>query len=270
MDKQNYPRLIIVALFVSIAYIQTFIWLIIRWIDNNSYYTHGFLIPLISTIIVYSKRRELSKIKIKPDNSGWSFFITGIFIHILSSIWQVGFSSGFSLIIVLIGIVLLFLGKEFFKHIWFPLFFLCFMIPLPLVFISVLAFKLKILASYIAVLVVNSFGMNAVREGSIIKTMNSYLVLEDPCSGMRSLITLVALAALIAYLSKMSIVKKTVLVFLSIPVAIITNTIRILALALAIEIYGMGLAFAITDRVIGLLVFIFALLGLFFLRSELK
>ncbi|MCM8782511.1 MAG: exosortase/archaeosortase family protein, partial [Candidatus Omnitrophica bacterium] len=98
--------------------------------------------------------------------------------------------------------------------------------------------------------------------GSIIRTLHSYLVVEDPCSGIRSLIALIALGALMAYFIKISKIKRAVLFLSSVPIAIATNIIRIVALTLASEMYGSKFAMGWFHDAMGILVFALAFLGL--------
>ena len=136
------------------------------------------------------------------------------------------------------------------------------MIPLPIITIVNLSFKLQIFAAQVAAIIVNKLGIQAIREGSVIKTAHSYLIVTDSCSGIRSLITLVGLGALIAYFSNISKTKKAILFLSSVPIAIFLNVIRIASLALVNELYGPKLATGIFHNIIGVLVFVFALLGL--------
>lgn len=261
--KQEGIKLTLLSLLTAIMYIPTFAWMVERWTVADTYYSHGFLVPLISGIIVWQKRKELANIKPEGISSGWLFFIFGILIHLISAAWEVYFSSGFSLLLVLTGLILLFFGREFLRKILFALLFLIFMIPLPMVLISNLSFRLKILASQISVFIVkNLFGMPVIREGSVIKTAQTYLVVEDPCSGIRSLIALIALGVLMAYFSKLTKSKKIILFLSSIPIALLSNIFRIVVLILVSEIYGAQVATGKFHDVMGILVFVFAFLGL--------
>jgi exosortase len=252
------------------VYIPVFIWMSARWSTADTYYSHGMLIPFISIFLVWRKRKELNQIKFKPTRKGWLFFIPGIAVYIISSLFGVYFSAGFSLLLVLAGLILLFLGRQFLKKLLFPLFFLGFMIPLPMVAIANISFRLKILASQGAVFLVNRIGLPAIREGSVIKTAHSYLVVEDPCSGIRSLIALIALGTLMAYLSRLSRIKKIVLFLASIPIAIFSNVIRIAALTLVSEMYGSKVATGTFHDVMGVMVFIIAFLGLVLVGKALE
>jgi len=271
MKKQDLIKLSALFILAMISYIPTFAWMVDRWSVKDTYYSHGFLVPFIIAFIVWLKRGELAKLKIQPaNNMGWAFFITGISIHALSALWRVYFSSGFSLILVIIGLVLLFLGKTFLRKLLFPIFFLLFMIPLPLVAIANISFKLKIFASQISTAILNGLGVAAIRDGSVIKTMHSYLVVEDPCSGIRSLIALIALGALMAYFSNISRTRKAVLFVSAIPIAIAGNVIRIVGLSLVSEMYGAKWATGLFHDTMGILVFVFAFFSLLIIGKLLE
>ena len=96
----------------------------------------------------------------------------------------------------------------------------------------------------------------------MIKTLHSQVMVEDPCSGIRSLISLIALGALMAYFSDLSRKRKIALFISSVPIAVSTNIIRIVALTLASEMYGDKFATGTFHNIMGVLVFIFAFAGL--------
>jgi exosortase len=262
MKKDDSVKLIVLFSLVTIVYFPTFMWMVERWTAADTAYSHGFLVPLISIFVIWQKRKRLRELTINPDFSGWLFFLLGISIHMISALWQVYFSSGFSLILVLTGLILLFLGKEYLRQLLFSILFLALMVPLPIITIANLSFQLKIFAAQIATVIMNIFGVQAIRDGSIIKTAHSYLVVTDACSGIRSLITLIAMGILIAYFNNIAKPKKVILFFSSIPLAIIANVIRITSLSLVNEAYGAKLATGVFHNIMGILVFLFAFLGL--------
>jgi exosortase len=262
MKKENLVQLSAIAFLVTVTYIPTFGWMYERWTAAETYYSHGFLIPIISVFLVWHKRKELALLSPAPARLGWAFFITGILVHSISALWQVYFSSGYSLIPVIMGLVLLFLGTQFLRKLLFPILFLGFMVPLPLDSIANMSFRLKIFASQLSVLAVNAMGVAAVREGSIIKTAHSYLVVEDPCSGLRSLIALIALGCLMASFCKLSLTKKIIFYILSIPIAVLSNVIRIIALTLVAEVYGSKVATGLFHDTMGVIVFVIAFICL--------
>lgn len=267
MKKGDSVKLGILAVLVGIAYVPTFRWMIGRWTGIETYYSHGFLVLPISIFLVWLKRKQLAQLQPKPHAVGWVFFGAGVLVHAVSMSLQVYFSSGFSLMLVLVGLVLLFLGKEWLKALWFPIAFLLFMLPLPLVAIANIAFRLKIFAAQAATAIVRAMGVPVVREGSMIRTMHAHLMVEDPCSGIRSLIALIALGALMAYFSQASKLKKVFLFASSVPIAVGANVFRIVALTLASEMYGSDFAMGWFHDTMGLLVFVFAFVSLSLIRD---
>ena len=187
---------------------------------------------------------------------------SGLFINGLCTIWNVGFLSGFSLLLVLPGMVLLFGGREWLRQLMFPIVFLAFMVPLPEVVIANLSFRLKLFAAQLSTFLVNHLGVPAIREGSLIKTRHASIMVEDPCSGIRSLIALIALGALMAYFSDLSKAKRAIIFVASIPIAVVTNVIRIAAMTMIGEIYGQQYATGMVHDTMGILVFVLAFFGL--------
>lgn len=262
MDKKGWTQFIILAILVGIAYIPAFDWMIDRWSVKDTYYSHGFLVPFISAYIVWLKRQELAALEVKPAAWGWVIFGLGVAVYLLSAVWRIYFPSAMSFLVVLSGLILIFFGFRHLKALWFPLSFLLFMIPLPLVTIANISFQLKVFAAEVSTAAMNGMGMLAVREGSVIKTVHSYVVVEDPCSGIRSLIALIALGALMSYFSHMCRWKKLVLFFSSMPIAVGTNIFRIIVVAMASEMYGSKFATGAFHDAMGIVVFVLAFLGL--------
>ena len=260
--KNNIKEILTFLVFI-LAYVPTLLWMWERWFVRDSYYSHGILIPFVSLFLIWQNREELMALEKKESRWGLRLIIVGLFIHLISAAFRIYFTSGFSMIIVLIGIILHFWGSEIFRKITFPVAFLCFMIPLPMVIIANLSFKLKIFAADLATLLLNNMRIPAIREGSIIKMRSAYVVVEDVCSGLRSLIALTALGSVFAYWLKSSLWKRLFLFLSTIPIAIITNVCRILLLSAISEIWGTQYASGWIHNITGYLVFILAFILLY-------
>ncbi|MFH0764082.1 MAG: exosortase/archaeosortase family protein [Candidatus Omnitrophota bacterium] len=247
----------------SIAYLPTIIWIIDRWLAKESYYGHGFLIPFVSLFIAWQRKDALKKVKISSDISGLAFVAIGLFVHIICASLKVYFISGFSLVFVLYGLVLFFFGKEVTRNLTFPIFFLFAMIPLPLVLISTITVKMKLFAAQISTAILNHIGFPSIRDGSIIRMPHSFIAVEAPCSGLRSLISLLTLGLLFAYTSKASYIKKGILFLSAVPIAVASNVVRIIMLATVNDLYGERAAMGFFHDFTGFLVFAIAFVGLF-------
>ena len=249
---------------LGVIYYPTFIWMWQRWFAADSYYAHGPLIIVVSGVLIWRKRQEIARTTVSSSKLGLVLLLSGLVLHIVSASTRVYFSSGYSFFIVLLGLILYFYGREVARVIIFPVCFLLFMIPAPIALVAATTLKMKLFAAHISVLVIQLFGISAVREGSVVYMPNTEIVIGDPCSGLRSLISLAALGLLYTYIVKASYLRKASLFLISIPIAIIANIIRTIATLLIANSYGNRI---VTDGFLhkgfGLMVFIIAFAGLF-------
>jgi len=267
--KKYYKAIIITALLV-IIYFPTLKWMFERWMAVDSYFGHGPLVPFVSLYLLWQRRKLLKQLQTRPSGLGLVLIAIGLIIHILSAFFRIYFTSGYSILVVLFGIVLYFFGFALLKAIFFPIFFLIFMIPLPLVAIVNIAFRMKLFAAYCATFILNKIGIAAVRDGSLIRMRKAILMVEDPCSGLRSLISLLALGSLIAYLSKLPSMKKIIVVIASVPIAILANIARIVMMCFMSELYGVQFIEGPMHTLSGLFVFVVAFIGLAMLVKYLE
>lgn len=234
-----------------------------KFLEEESNYSHGFLIPIISLFLIWKMKDKLKEIPITSSTKGLILLCAGLLIHLVSRCFLIDFVSGCSLIIVIYGLCLYLLGVRMTKKLIFPISFLIFMVPLPAVFTLALTFHMKMFATYWATGVTNLIGIPAVMEGATIILPNDFLEIGEPCSGIRSLITLLALSSLFAYFLSISYLKKIILFFATIPIALLSNLVRIVFLTIVTYVYGQKAALEEPGHTIsGLLVYIVALAGL--------
>ena len=226
--------------------------------------------PVVCAYLIWRKRSKLKALPVESSQAGLFILIAGLLLHIISSILKINFGSYVSLVIVLEGLVLYLLGKKVNRQLLFPLAFLVFMIPLPNVIIIGLSFKMKILASQISSNLISKMGIPAVRDGSTIYLPNGKLMVGDPCSGLRSLISLLALGALFTQFIQGSRAKKNILFLSAAPIALASNALRIIALLLVTYVYGEQAALGLFHDFSGMMVFIIAFLGLFLMTKALR
>jgi len=260
--KTNLIKFISCAALLVVAYIPTLRWMVDRWMAHESYYSHGFLIPIISLYVAWQRKDAIKAAKIGSEISGLWIAALGIVVHIICATLRVSFVSGFSLVFVIYGLTLFFFGKEVMRQLIFPIFFLLTMVPLPLVTISNLTVQLKLFAAQCATVILNHIGFPSVRDGSIIKMPHSFVTVEAPCSGLRSLISLITLGLLFAFAMKSSYLKKALVLLAAVPIAIAANILRILLLATVNDLYGEKIAMGFFHDFTGFLVFVFAFVGL--------
>ncbi|MBU1043271.1 MAG: exosortase/archaeosortase family protein [Candidatus Omnitrophica bacterium] len=264
---KNYIKTGIIAILLSLIYWPTFVWMWGRWNVAETYYSHGILIPVASLFFLWQKKEDLLKQKITTSNLGIVVIIVGLLLHFGGVMIKLYFLSAISLMMLIAGLVLYFLGKDMLKKIMFPMVYLIFMIPLPLVLISNIVLRMKLFAAQMSTVMLNKIGFTAVRDGNIIKMAHSYLEVGAPCSGLRSLISLMAFGAAFAYLSGDNLIKKWVIFFSAFPIAIGANVCRITLLGWVSEVYGMKAAQGWIHDFSGYLLFAIAAVGLLVVNS---
>jgi len=257
INKYFIKEIVVFSIFLA-AYAPTLVWMWDRWFAADSYYSHGILIPFVSGFLTWQMRSELKTIKRTESSWGLGLIILGLAMYLVSTILRIYFSSGVSMLVVFYGIVLHFWGAAIFKKLLFPLFFLTFMVPIPMAAITTISFRLKLFAAEFSTDLLNELRVPAIREGSIIKMRTAYVVVDDVCSGLRSLISLAALGSIFAFWMKAALWKKVLLFLSTIPIAVITNVFRVLFLALVSEIYGSQYIAGFLHDLSGFMVFVLA------------
>ena len=233
--------LIPIVLFIT-CYHSVLTWMYGRYMSADSYYSHGFIIPLVSAFLIWLKRKDLKKTKSQISWLGLFFVVFSVLLHIVGTALYVFSVSGFSIFFLILGASLLLFGKDITGIVLFPLIYLIFMFPLPEAFIAVLSFPMKMLVAKAGVWIVNSLGIPSVREGFHITIPAGNLLVGNPCSGLRSLISFLALGAIYAYLINISNLKKWLLFIFTVPIALLSNIIRVPILILISHFWGLSAA----------------------------
>jgi exosortase len=210
--------------------------LVFDWKDSGDF-SHGFLIPFVSIAFVVMRRDALARTPGAPDGKGAWLLALGIAIHLAGAAASEFYLQRFSMIPFLLGWIWLLEGWKRTRILLFPVLFLLFMIPPPNIFWSTISLPLQLLASRAAETSLHWANIPVVREGNVLHLEGCSLEVASACSGIRSLIALLSLAAVIAEGSltrstgPRSIVAKLLIVAAAVPVAVIVNTIRVTSAA---------------------------------------
>ncbi|MEQ8765239.1 MAG: exosortase/archaeosortase family protein [Planctomycetota bacterium] len=230
-NRLSVTGLVLVAL-LGATYAETFYWMVDRWLAPSSYYSHGFIVPLVSIWMVWKERQKLAALPLAPSVWGWLFLATGLGVHLVSLFLRVHFTSGVTLPWVIFGAVLFLFGREHARQLRLPIVFSLFMIPLPMAVIEKLAFRLKLIATESSVWIASQVGWATESRGSLIYLPSGEtLIVGDVCSGLRSLIALLTLGFLFATaFSRLSVPRRVLLFVLSVPIAVASNVVRLVSL----------------------------------------
>lgn len=209
---------------------------------GDSYYSHGPLVPLACIVIAYLIYRRVGVPTGRTRSStlwGGLIFSGSLFMQIMAARGEVTFVSGFALIGTLAGLVILWGGWPLARAYWLPVAFLFFMVPLPMDWIAKVNFALKTRASIGAVWLTNNvMGIPAILDGSTVNLPPTAegeakkLVVENVCSGLRSMISLVCFATLFALVCRVKGGWRLLMLALAFPIAIACNVVRITSMTI--------------------------------------
>lgn len=156
------------------------------------------------------------------------------------------------------------LGARAMIKTWFPFLYLAFVIPPPGFVLVRLTAPLKQFVSLISTHWLHAFGLPVAHEGVTIFVAQYQLLVEDACSGMNSIMGIIAISLLYIYLSRGSSWRYSIfLTSLAIPIAVVANIVRIMILILLTYFCGDGVAQGFLHYTAGFFVFAIALILVF-------
>lgn len=261
------------ALILCLALVACLTWsywptlgdIIERWAHDPSY-SHGFLVPLFAGYLLWLRREQLKGYTPAPSVWGlgliglaMSMRLAGAYVHI---VWF----DQLSLVPCLAGMVCLIGGLGLFRWGWPALAFLFFMIPLPHSLAHALSGPMQGFATVSSTFFLQVLGRPALAEGNVILLNEVELGIVEACSGLRMLVVFFALSTGMAMLIKKPLWEKLLVASSAIPIALMTNILRITATGLLHDTVGSEIANAVFHDLAGWLMMP---IGLAFLGLEL-
>jgi exosortase len=248
------------GLFV-LLYASVFKGLVLQWWKDPDY-SHGFFVPLFSCFALWRERRRWMAVEIRPSNFGLLVMIGAVGLLLLGSLGAELFTSRFSLIVLLAGVILFLFGSQMLRAVAFPLAFLILMIPIPAIIYNQITFPLQLLASRLAAFWLELVNVPVLRDGNVLVMSNYSLEVVEACSGIRSLVTLIALAVIYGHLVEPRRWVHWVLAILMVPIAIVSNALRVMGAGMIAHRFGPEAAEGFLHTFSGWVIFVVALLAL--------
>lgn len=228
--------------------------------DDNS---HGFLIIPLSAYILWRNRNELS---VQPVDGSWIGFplaLLSLLLLLFGKFGSILTLLPFSMIIFIWSAVIFFFGFKFFRLCSFPLFFLLFMVPVPEQIYAALTNPLQFIVTKVTVAMASMMGVVIYREGNVIHLSDMTFQVVQACSGLRSIMTMLTLGAILGYFALRTPLTRIILVAAGVPIAIAVNIFRVFTMVIAYNYFKINLSEGTPHTVLGL--FVFALGFAFFI-----
>jgi len=236
--------------------------LVTQWWDEPDY-SHGFFVPLFSLYVLWHEREHWMSKEINPSNFGFLVMLGAVGLLLLGSLGAELFISRFSLLVLIGGVILFLAGWKVLRAVAFPLGYLMWMIPIPGIIHNQVTFPLQLIASRLATAWLELVHVPVLRDGNVLVMANYSLEVIEACSGIRSLMTLIALAVAYGYFVSPHRWVRYVLAVLMIPVALVTNALRVMGAGVLAHRFGPTAAEGFLHEFSGWVIFLFAL-GLMF------
>jgi exosortase len=257
------PRRAAMTLALAIAalgwvYSQILYHMVLHW-RHVPAYNHGFLVAPLAAWFAWERRADLRRATLQGS---WLGLIplalgTGSLAVGRLGVELMTMRAGF--VLSLIGLVLLLLGRQAFRILAFPLLFLFLMVPLPESLLNVIAFPLQLVAAQAAVASLHWLGIPSLLEGNIIHLAHAELFVEQACSGIRSLMSLITLSVIFAHFFQRVAWERVVLVLSTVPIAVLVNALRVALTGILAHVFGEEAATGFIHDAEGVLTFGIAL-----------
>ena len=258
--------LLISLLFVAALYHSILPDMARQWYEDPNY-SHGFIVPLIAGYFIYEKRLDLMNVRVEPWWPGLALLLFGLLQLVIGWLGTEFFTMRSSLVVTLAGMTLFFFGRKLFRLMLLPLGYLLFMVPLPYIVYDSIAFPLKLFVTRASIAFLKLAGVVVMREGNVIMLPLTTLEVADACSGIRSLISLLALAVAYACFLNVTRFRRTLLILAAVPIAIFTNALRVIGTGLLAQYWGARAAEGFFHEFAGMAVFVVAIALLIALGS---
>lgn len=227
----------LIAALAALVYHRTFATLWTTWTTNDNY-SHGPLVPVVSLVLLWRGRHRLREQPLAPDARGLVLVALGCLLQVAGVRADLFALQGWSLLVLLFGLALTFGGPAVTRRVAFPIAFLAFMLTFPPLFVNQLSFALKEVAVSLSTAAADLLGVLYRRHGMTLHLAGGDLRIEHPCSGLRSLIALLAIGALLAGTMRAGWLRRLALFLSAVPIAIVVNAIRLTLLIVVAHYAG--------------------------------
>ena len=261
------------ALGLLVLYVPTFIGLL-NGIWATEEQAHG---PIILGLALWLLYRGWTPMLAASEGgrpavwTGWTMLVFGLLCYIAGRSQGILILELGSFLWVLAATLLLMRGWRALRSLWFPFFFMLFMLPLPGDIVSALTLPMKMAVSYVTEHILYALGYPIARVGVILQIGQYQLMVADACAGLQTLLTLESLGLL--YLNVVrhtSALRNTALAVLIVPISFTANVIRVITLTLITYYFGDAAGQGFLHGFAGMVLFVSALVLIIGLDSLLQ
>jgi exosortase B len=256
------PEWSVLLLGLLVLFVPTFVDLF-RGAWSTEDQAHGPVILALSLWLIYRGWNDMLARSAGQRSSwlGWPVFVIGMLMYMLGRSQQIALFELAAFITTLVGILLVKRGGSALVVLWFPFFFMLFMIPLPGALVSILTMPMKMAVSYVVEHLLFWAGYPIARTGVILQIGQYQLLVADACAGLQTFLTLESLG--LFYLNVVrhtSVLRNVTIAVLIVPISFTANVIRVCVLTLITYYFGDAAGQGFLHGFAGMVLFISALI----------
>jgi exosortase B len=258
-----------IALGLLVLYVPTY-WMLAHGMWNEDDHAHGPIVLVVTLYLIWQQRAVFMEGTGTPTrveaSIGWTLLVVGLLAYALGRSQDILLFEVGSQIPVILGALLITLGTKAARALWFALFFLIFIVPLPGFVVDAATGPLKQYISVIAEQVLYAAGYPIARSGVTLTVGQYQLLVADACSGLHSMFSLSAMGLLYLYLmQRTSLARNLIIMAAILPIAFAANIVRVMVLILVTYHLGDEAGQGFLHGFAGIMLFVIGLLFLFLL-----
>ena len=212
-----------------------------QWSDDPAS-SHGIVLAIAAGVVLWRRRAALRALPAAPANAGFAALAVSLLLYTAGTFAGELFVLRVSALASLAACVLTLAGPAHLRLMTAPLVLLLLAIPLPATVVTSLTLPLQLLASQMAAGMLGTVGISVVREGNLLTLSTVTLEVADACSGLRSIVSLVAMIAMFKALTDAPVRHAVALSAAAVPIAIAGNTLRVAVTGVLAHLFGAGAA----------------------------
>lgn len=195
---------------------------------NNPQYQHGWVVPLLSAVLVLWWRRPVAAITPSARLAGLGLLAASLVVRLSFAYFRVKTFDMYTFVPALAGVFLMAGGWSVFRWAWVPIALLIFMYPLPEGHQRYVTGPLQTFNTVVATFLLQTLGFDAIRDGNLIRLGADHVMnVVDACAGLKMLTIFVWLAAVVIAVAGLQWWENLLIAISAIPIAILANTLRI-------------------------------------------
>jgi exosortase len=231
------------ALTIAGVYAQTISGLVREWTSSPDA-SYGLVLVAVALAVLWGRRQAL--IEAVASSTSFSLLSLGALAGALALylVGQLGadvFLTRVSLVMVAAAALWFTCGTAALRIAAAPILFLLIAVPLPALIVNAVTLPLQLIASQIAEHTLSAAGVAVFRDGNVLQLPSGSLEVAEACSGLRSAVSLAAIAVMLAW-TQPTWPRRCGVVLASVPLAIVMNGLRVVGTAVASEAWGPEMA----------------------------